>query len=81
MKQCRQESELEILIMNREIVNVKSTNFLEVTCAGKYAEGTCSRIIHRFVRFEVFMVVTMKNGVFWDVTPCGSYKNQRFGGT
>jgi hypothetical protein len=22
------------------------------------------------VRFEVFTVVTMKNGVFWDVTPC-----------
>jgi hypothetical protein len=26
-------------------------------------------------RFEVFTAVTMKNGVFWDVTPCGSYKN------
>jgi histidine decarboxylase len=24
---------------------------------------------------------TMKNGGFWDVTPCGSCKNQRFGGT
>jgi hypothetical protein len=23
------------------------------------------------VRFEVFTAVTMKNGVFWDVTPCG----------
>jgi hypothetical protein len=23
----------------------------------------------------------MKNGVFWDVTPCGSCKNLRFGGT
>jgi hypothetical protein len=34
-----------------------------------------------FVRFEVFMAVTMKNGVFWDVTPCGSCKNRRFGGT
>jgi hypothetical protein len=22
----------------------------------------------------------MKNGVFWDVTPCGSCKNRRFGG-
>jgi hypothetical protein len=21
----------------------------------------------------------MKNGVFWDVTPCGAYKNRRFG--
>jgi hypothetical protein len=34
-----------------------------------------------FARFEVFTAVTMKNGVFWDVTPCGSCKNRRFGGT
>jgi hypothetical protein len=26
-------------------------------------------------------VVTMKNGVFWAFTPCGSSKNRRFGGT
>jgi hypothetical protein len=24
---------------------------------------------------------TMKNAVFWDVMPCGSCKNRRFGGT
>jgi hypothetical protein len=35
----------------------------------------------KHVRFEVFTVVTMKNGVFWVVTPCGSCKNRRFGGT
>jgi hypothetical protein len=23
----------------------------------------------------------LKNGVFWDVTPCGSCRNRRFGGT
>jgi hypothetical protein len=34
-----------------------------------------------YVRFEVFTAVTTKNGVFWDVTPCGSCKNRRFGGT
>jgi hypothetical protein len=33
------------------------------------------------VRFEVFTAVTMKNGTFWDVTPRGSCKNRRFGGT
>jgi hypothetical protein len=33
------------------------------------------------VRFEVFTAVTMKNGVFWVVTPCGSCKNRGFGGT
>jgi hypothetical protein len=34
-----------------------------------------------FVRFEVFTAVTVKNGVFWDVTPSGSRKNRRFRGT
>jgi hypothetical protein len=34
-----------------------------------------------FLRFEVFTAVAMMNGVFWDVTPCGSCKNRRFGGT
>jgi hypothetical protein len=34
-----------------------------------------------YVRFEVFTVVTMKNDVFWDVTPCGSCKSRRFRGT
>jgi hypothetical protein len=29
---------------------------------------TCRKLI----RFEVFATVTMKNSVFWDVTPCGS---------
>jgi hypothetical protein len=33
------------------------------------------------VRFEVFTTMTMKNGVFWEVTPCGSCKNRRFRGT
>jgi hypothetical protein len=33
------------------------------------------------VRYEVFTAVTMKNGIFWDVTPCDTCKNRRFGGT
>jgi hypothetical protein len=39
------------------------------------------KLVERYVRFEVFTAVTMKNGVFWDVMPCGSCKNRRFGGT
>jgi hypothetical protein len=31
------------------------------------------------IRFEVFTAVTMKNGIFWDVMPCGSCKNRCFG--
>jgi hypothetical protein len=34
----------------------------------------------RYVGFEVFTAVTMKNTVFCDVTLCGSCKNRRFGG-
>jgi hypothetical protein len=33
-----------------------------------------------YIRFEVFTAVTMKDGVFWDVMPCGSFKNRRFVG-
>jgi hypothetical protein len=33
------------------------------------------------VRSAVFTAVTMKNVVCWDVTPCGSYNNRRFGGS
>jgi hypothetical protein len=33
------------------------------------------------VRFEVYTAVTMKNGVFCDVTSCGSCKNHRYGGS
>jgi hypothetical protein len=32
------------------------------------------------VRFEVFAAVTMKSAVFWDVAPCRSCVNRRFGG-
>jgi hypothetical protein len=38
-------------------------------------------LIFYIVRFEVFTAVTMKNGVFWNVTPCGSCINRLFGGT
>jgi hypothetical protein len=41
-------------------------------------DGRCSTSL---VRFEVFTALTMKNCVFWDVTPCGSCKNQRVGVT
>jgi hypothetical protein len=45
---------------------------------------TCSFVYSTsrdFVRLEVSTAVTMQNGVYWDVAPCGSCKNRRFGGT
>jgi hypothetical protein len=43
--------------------------------------GVTIKLVGCCVIFEIFMAVTMKNGVFWDVTPRGSCKNRRFGGT
>jgi hypothetical protein len=46
-----------------------------------------SRVVQKFwinyffIRSEVSNVITMKNAVFWDVTPCGFCKNRQFGGT
>jgi hypothetical protein len=36
---------------------------------------------HDLINFEVLTAVTMKNAVFWDVAPCRSCVNRRFGGT
>jgi hypothetical protein len=36
---------------------------------------------YKILRIEVFTAVTMKNAVFWDVAPCTSCVNRRFGGT
>jgi hypothetical protein len=33
------------------------------------------------VGFEVFTAVSIKNAVFWDMAPCRSCVNRRFGGT
>jgi hypothetical protein len=44
-------------------------------------DGEKSKTCEGNVKFEVLTAVTMKSGVFWDVTPCSSSKNSRFGGT
>jgi hypothetical protein len=56
-------------------------NLYQRSCARILLKGEQPQILLTkllyIVRFEVFMAVTMKNGVFWVVTPCGSCKNQR----
>jgi hypothetical protein len=39
---------------------------------------TCKGLVKDFV--VVSVISKLNNGVFLDVTPCGSYKNRRFGG-
>jgi hypothetical protein len=41
--------------------------------------GRCG--LDSLIGFEVFTVVTLKNTVFWDVTPCRFCVNRRFGAT
>jgi hypothetical protein len=48
---------------------------------GNLCRFQCSELLKGHVRLEVFTAVTMKNDVFWDVTPCESCKNRCFGGT
>jgi hypothetical protein len=43
------------------------------------SRGAVTKLI--LVWFEVFTTVTMKNAVFWDVAPCRSCVNRRFGAT
>jgi hypothetical protein len=43
--------------------------------------ATVVKTIQHHVKLEVFTALTMKNDVFWDVTPSGCCKNRHFGGT
>jgi hypothetical protein len=53
--------------------------FITVNILHNFVHSSLKRIM--FVRFEVFTAVTMKNGVFWNVTPCGACTTRRFEGT
>jgi hypothetical protein len=52
-----------------------------VSLTNDWSWKVLSKIYVYCVRFEVFTVVAMKNGISRDVTLCGSCKNQRIGGT
>jgi hypothetical protein len=62
-----------LVLLRRGICGVYHKGFL-----GCHDE--CMKLLD-CLRLEVFTAVTMKNAVFWDVMPCGSCKNRRFGGT
>jgi hypothetical protein len=64
-----------VALVRTDISEERSASFIRVTKVGlRHVAGNVVLI----VRFEVFTVVTVKNGVFWDVTPRGSCKNRRF---
>jgi hypothetical protein len=39
-----------------------------------------SVLITHVVGFEVLTAVDMNVAIFWDIAPCSTYVNQRFGG-
>jgi hypothetical protein len=39
------------------------------------------KLLYNDLRFEVFTAVTIKNVVFWNVTPCSFCVNRSFGGS
>jgi hypothetical protein len=53
----------------------------QFSCVDNSFRCVHSEKIITFVRFKVFTVVTMKIAVLWDLTQCGSCKNQHFRGT
>jgi hypothetical protein len=70
---CIKETVSRQSVLNFQISNLTLCNmFLHVN-----AEWFC---LWLYWRFEVFTAVSMKNGIFWNVTPCDSYKNRCFGG-
>jgi hypothetical protein len=67
----------------RRVVKEKVYENMRLKMSGKGMRGSRRKrqLKSNYVRFEVSTAVTMKNAVFWEVTPCGSCKNRRFGGT
>jgi hypothetical protein len=68
-----------VALVRTDVSEELSASFIRVTRIGEL--GTTLAATRCHVRFEIFTAVTMNNVVFWDVTPCGSCKNRRFGGT
>jgi hypothetical protein len=63
--------------MKRWFINVPQT--MMYRSVSQWSMHTVTK--YDVVKFEVFTAVTMKKAVFWDVAPCSSGVNRRFGGT
>jgi hypothetical protein len=70
-----------VALVRTDVSEELSASFIRVTRIGELGRTLAvtgnRRTLRRnnyLLRFEVFTAVTMKNGVFWDVTQCGSCK-------
>jgi hypothetical protein len=58
-----------------------TTLFLRDISMGLGPEGWANVVSETDPPPSEWRMTVLKNGVFWDITPCGSCKNRRFGGT
>jgi hypothetical protein len=59
-----------------------SFTFFFFTYCDNYSDGQLLNNLYAIYGRHTFpQQNAQKNGVFWVVTPCGAYKNGRFGGT
>jgi hypothetical protein len=69
-----------VALVRTDVSEELSTSFTRVTRISELGTTLKSYLL-KHVRFEVFAAVTMKNAVFWDVTPRGSCNKRSFRGT
>jgi hypothetical protein len=67
-------------ILFLKILSVKQYTYIELYQVIEVPLHFVSDLVYWLVCHSVCKR-KLKNGVFWDVTPCGSCKNRRFGGT
>jgi hypothetical protein len=80
-----------VALVRTDVSKEPGASFIRVTKIGELGTKQAATSNRRTLRRNTFLrsvrrllvaafFVTVKNGVFWDVTPCGSCKNRRFGG-
>jgi hypothetical protein len=65
-KQCREGSELKILIKNREIVNVRSTDFLGVIIGSKLNWEVLVARTHSTVSHNLFIINILSKNISYE---------------
>jgi hypothetical protein len=79
-----QTCEVAVAVVTHNTVELEVVIWLLVSLfhpLAAYVGVSCNHYYKQLNTLYVSAQYNLKNGVFWDVTPCGSCKNRRFGGT
>jgi hypothetical protein len=71
LRERKKERDKYICFDLRAHLTFKSITITSILIIHILSDFISSKLVKYDVRFEVFTAVTMKNGVFWVVTPCG----------